>query len=209
MVIRKGERLEKQVKLLKIIIIVVVLTMVCHITGYSEKTTEIEYDFRKTRWGMTSEEVKASEYEAKKGEGNTYLKYEDTIAYMGMVNIRYEFLNGKLFQGNYKPYSRYAHDSQYAKVYKLIRAKLVKKYGEPVHENIPENFESGGSILTDDVKEGLLVLYSEWETETTIIQLSLRATAPTFGFNFSLKYSEKGYGQVEREKRKQKEKYDF
>lgn len=206
---RKGKRLEKQVKLLKIIILVVVLSMACHTIGYSGKTTEIEYDFRKTRWGMTSEEVKASEYEAEIVEGNTYLKYEDTIAYIGRANVRYEFLDGKLIQGTYKPYMRYAHDSQYIKVYNLIRAKLVKKYGAPIHENIPENFEGGDSILTDDVKEGLLVIYSEWETATTIIQLCLKATTPAFGFNFSLKYNEKEYGQVERKKRNQKEKYDF
>ncbi len=206
---RKGGRLEKQVKLLKIVILVVVLTMPCHTTSYSEKSTEIEYDFRKTRWGMTSEEVKASEYEAETGEDNTYLKYEDTIAYMGMVNIRYDFLDGKLVQGTYKPYMRYTHDSQYTKVYKLIRAKLVKKYGSPIYENIPENFEGGDFNFTDDVKEGLLVIYSEWETEATIIQLYLKATTPTFGFKFSLKYNEKEYGQIERKKRKQKEKHDF
>jgi len=132
-----------------------------------------EYDFRKTTWGMTKEEVKQIEGEPPY-ETENELGYLDTVAGMKCV-VFYTFENGKLTKGAYRFLVKHSNRNLYIDDYEIIKGLLTKKYGKPKYDR---KIWKGGEYYKDEPDEwgfaisaGYLQLLAGWETEDTRILL--------------------------------------
>jgi hypothetical protein len=143
------------------------------------KKETVTYDVRKVKWGMTIAQVKKSE-EPKKiqkdkkfplGDNHWILSYSDSVFGYKII-VTYLFKEGKLKRTDYaldlnhKDYTKYKAD------YKNVKDSLSKIYGKPV-----EKQESEYSIV------------SQWETDNTLIELSLwRDVMNTKSINVTVVY---------------------
>lgn len=165
-----------------------------------------EYDFRRTRWGMTTEEVIKAE------KPKSIAKYEEEgpfehIWYNKVLllkkykfNLKYEFLNGHLVAAHY---SRMFFGSEYKKNLELIRTMwidleiaLLEIYGEP--------FEK-----VDDGKIGfdpIAVKDYVYETQNTEIHLYAAGVEPPYSHGgITISYYGKKYKSIYDEKKMQAE----
>lgn len=148
------------------------------------------YDFRKTNWGMSKEEVRATEDESleMKDLENDFLV--EHIVYKVRIGDKqyhcdYVFLEDKLYLAHYSPEKRYSDLNNYIREYEEIKEILIKKYGKPDMKKLKaledrEEICWKTDLLKDDkskwgiaVSKGELSYMLIWETPTTNIELSL------------------------------------
>ncbi|MBA7586386.1 hypothetical protein ES708_28384 [subsurface metagenome] len=136
---------------------------------------EVKYDFRKTNWGMSKEEVKATE-DKKPGS-----EIDNTIAYRVKIDgdeyiCGYTFLEDKLYNAGYVFTGKHSNRNLYIDDYKRLKEILIKKYGKPKDEIV---FWSDDLFKNDRSQWGLAVSIGDlsygagWETPTTKIELML------------------------------------
>ncbi|MGO9019122.1 MAG: hypothetical protein ACLQVJ_12325 [Syntrophobacteraceae bacterium] len=133
------------------------------------------FDFRKTKWGMTRDEVKRSESLQPVGEKKDKIFYKSTLDETPCM-IAYHFLNNKLAQALYLFDQKHANPSDFIDDYNRILALLTEKYGKPVkaytrwtnplYENDPRYW---GTAL----KLGHMSKIADWTTDSSEIHLSL------------------------------------
>jgi len=142
---------------------------------------EVKYDFRKTNWGMSKEQVKATEDKEPAFEENTMFFYEVKIGGCDFV-CAYHFLKDKLYSGVYARTFREKGTEQHLYIfeYEKLKKLLIKKYGEPIIEwkkEIVWDSDLGKYYLKDwenSIVEGdLFGFRASWETPTTKIVLEL------------------------------------
>ena len=167
---------------------ILVFLFVFSLIGFGEE----EYTFRKTRWGMSKEEVKQSE-----GREPTY-EEEDGMAYTGEkiadleVCLFYYFLEDKLYRAAYQVTEKHAFENKYIEDYKKLKELLMKKYGEPfVDREIWEN-----DLYKDDperwgfaISIGHLKYVAGWATDSTEIGLML--AGDNYEINLMILYQSK------------------
>lgn len=139
----------------------------------ASETYADDYDFRKTKWGMSQKEVLASEtlkVISQTAEGitcqNKVLNKE--------VLICYQFIQDKLYRTAYLLQEKYS--DHFIEVFKDFQDALISKYGKPSedklkwkNESAKENYASyKRAILT-----GNLTYYNIWETYNTEITLMM------------------------------------
>jgi len=135
-----------------------------------------EYDFRKVKWGMSKQEVLASETikpAAQFEEGITYL----TKVLNKHVGVVYRFVQNKLFSGGYILDEEHSNYNDFINDYKDFKKILTKKYGQPnydrvfwyndLHKDAYKNWGLAVSI-------GHLEYISRWDTASTRILCSLK-----------------------------------
>ena len=135
-----------------------------------------DFDLRKTRWGMTQEEVMASENLEPAEKSPQTLKYNITI--MGRnIDLYFTFVEDKLISAHYRLKDNYLNSYHFINAFNDFKAALEKKYGTPMDERTLWK----NSFYRDDLaKWGLAVSLghleydSSWETEKTAIKCSLR-----------------------------------
>jgi len=141
-----------------------------------ESKPKSETDFRKASWGMSREQIKALENNLKiTMEKEEYLGYQTQIAGLD-CNLIYFFTNNKLVRGRYFFTEPHSNRNDYILDYTTLKKLLEKKYGEASEdEQIWKN-----DLYKDDYDQwgfavcvGHLVYYAKWETDITIIYLSL------------------------------------
>lgn len=129
-------------------------------------------DFRRAEWGMTKEQVKAVEKEAPlQSRGESLLKYKTQI--MGLdVHIYYYFEKGRLRHGSYDFIS--VPESGCSEIFDKLVETISKKYGEAKEELIwKDDSLKTPKPSSTAVAFGFLKRAAEWETEKTVIRLSL------------------------------------
>ncbi len=147
------------------------------------------FDFRKTTWGMTKQEVKASESKGFQGirkiDANyTSILADEVIIYIQKVaemdvQTSYFFLNDSLVGSEYSFRKEYESKKAYVNAYDKLRGILSRKYGPPVSENKSwkdERFEKLTELPSDP---GTLSYESIWETDKSEIALSLKSVIDT------------------------------
>jgi len=129
-----------------------------------------EFDFRKTRWGMTAAEVKASETSAPTHEKDGSIAYTVTVMNREMIAL-YLFIEDQLVQGAYTLAKTHANPDEYVRDFDDFKHALTKKYGKPKQDDVlwkhykdPEEYEAGWAVSV-----GLLQLQAAWETDATMI----------------------------------------
>ncbi|MDO9464073.1 MAG: hypothetical protein Q7J67_02070 [bacterium] len=135
------------------------------------------YDFRKTVWGMSRKQVKATEDKKPVSEFDIGLAYKVEIDGKDFL-CAYYFLKDKLCTGIYVFVGEHFNDNLYIDDYKELKEILIKKYGSP-KTDLGEGWLN--DLLKDDrsqwgtaVSMGHLVYGATWDTPTTEISLILR-----------------------------------
>ncbi len=135
-----------------------------------------EFTFRKTFWGATREQVKASEKAEFFGEDEENLVYKDTLSGFSVAVI-YNFINDTLTSSFYILEDSHYDGGAYYEDYKNLKNILNKKYGggkETEHWSSNEERYKG-----NDEKYGLCInleflsLSTLWEDSKNYITLSV------------------------------------
>ena len=148
-----------------------------------------QYDFRKTKWGMSPEVVKAieSDYDNSrfvKEEKDKYgesLYYED-FSHRFVTDVSYRFMDGELSGATY--FLRIKNNDTEAPMireYGNIREELTAKYGRPkkISDDIDRKARERSPVL----------LHTLWETPSTKISLELWRAPKDEQYYINLGYS--------------------
>ena len=150
--------------------VILIYTVIISSIGWAEN-----FDFRKTRWGMSKEEVKASENLRPIYTGTEGFVYDISIG-RDSVKLSYYFTQDKLTNGFYSFEAQWCQGTTCINDFLEKKELLIKKYGDPVqerriwHNNLYKNDSQQWGLA---VTLGLLKFISGWETRTTEIYLGL------------------------------------
>jgi hypothetical protein len=148
-------------KNISLLLIILCILTIFNLVLFSEET---KYDFRKTNWGMSKEQVKATEDNKLSYEDNNILGYEMYI-YEKYSWCAYYFLEDKLYQGRYTLNNViHTNFNDYKYDYELFKGILIKKYGKP---------KIMGSVSSSGSESEFSDYWVSWETSTTKIELIL------------------------------------
>lgn len=120
---------------------------------------EVKYDFRKTKWGMSKEQVKATENKKPDFEDNTKLSYEVTISEKDF-ECAYLFLEDKLYGSGYLFFGEHTNKNLYIDDYEELKEILTKEYGKPKIDKVTwkndlfKNLESSNELISE-LKENI------------------------------------------------------
>jgi hypothetical protein len=160
--------------------------------------------FRKTKWGMTVAEVKASEpLEVVKDE-------KDLIGYKTKVIgkdvfIAYFFIDNQLVRSRYVLAESHSNKNDYIQDHKDFKAILEKKYGKPKRdETIWKNdlYKNDYSDWGSAISMGHLVYYSSWDTAKT--EISNILTGDNFDITCIVEYNSKKLKELEKKAEEKK-----
>lgn len=138
------------------------------------------YDFRKTRWGMTPAQVKASETLKPEEEApETY--FSNTITYSTKVvgrpvKLVYYFINDELAGTAYTFQTIHSENNPYINDFNEVNKILNSKYGEPLQESKiweRDTYKNSPKDYGLAVSVGDLTLQNIWKTKTEYITLKL------------------------------------
>ncbi len=150
-------------------------------------------DFRSFNWGATLSEVQTKE-KAKfiKEEKGDILIYDDQLGGSD-CSVIYTFNdNNKLISGNYNFTKQYSNSQLYIHDFTKFEQLLTEKYGKArsfkndwSENTTPTDKENFGQAISD----GNLVLTTIWETNRTIIKITLFSVAnhPTLAIQYTYK----------------------
>lgn len=93
-------------------------------------SSQSQFTFRNTSWGMTKDEVKNSETAKFLDEDDTSLIYTGKVAGLN-TSIFYKFINNKLVSGMYMIEEKHSNKNSYIDDYQNIKKILLDKYGKP------------------------------------------------------------------------------
>lgn len=157
-----------------------------------------EYNFRKTRWGMSQEQIMDSE------ESDNYLRNQKSLLYTVQVLEKamlaeYYFVENKLVRAGYTLAESHIVDTKYVGDYGEIKEVLNRKYGDPKEDRVVwknDYFKSNPQQWGTAVSVGHLSFFSVWETDSTIIAASL--TGGDFKFSCKVVYQSKELMHLEK-----------
>jgi len=140
----------------------------------SDRVSNDNFDFRKTRWGMTVEEVKSSEANTPSEEKNNIVVYKED--YLGMPStMGYAFIDDKLVKAGYLIRESYEDPDDYINSYEKIKGALIDDFGPPsldevkwLDEETDQADPSGKAVC-----EGRVIYSSEWITRDSFVTLHL------------------------------------
>jgi len=174
------------------------------------QTTTYQHDFRKANWGMSKEQVKATENRKPDFEDNTSVGYKMKINGNDFLCI-YSFLQDKLYNSGYALSGTHTNKNLYIDDYEELKETLTKKYGKPKMD-IPGLWRN--DLYKDDkshwgmaISVGHLAYASQWETTTTTI--SLRLHGDNFKISLVLSYDSKELKEWAKKIKEEKAKSNF
>jgi len=144
---------------------------------------EIKYDFRQTTWGMSKEQVKATEDKKPGFEDDTALGYDVMISGKDFL-CNYFFVEDKLYRSIYSLSGKHTNKNLYIDDYEELKEILTKKYDKPKIDKIDwknDLYKDDKSDWGMAISIGHLVYIATWETPTTIISLAL------YGDNYKIR----------------------
>jgi len=176
----------------KLIIVIAAILILClTLTGFA---SEKVFDFRKTTWGMSEEQVRVTEKGKIVDEDISEVK---TIVYKTNIDakdfyIAYMFIEDKFYRGGYLLNENYTNENDYIDVYKDLKETLTKKYGKPIKDEInwkDDTYKDDKNNWGLAIGIGELEYISTWETSTTGIELELNGN--NYDVNVGVRYMSK------------------
>ena len=134
------------------------------------------YNFRYTNWGMTPEEVIASETMAPIEKNEKLIKYKTRILDK-KVELLYLFAENKLIGASYRLDENYINSERFIKIYNRFKEELIKKYGSPNKEITHwknEALKSDRSKWGMALSLGYLEYFTYWEAPGTTVSCGLK-----------------------------------
>jgi len=162
------------------------------------------YDFRLTRWGMTEDEVIASESKLEPTEKNENLLKYKTQLLGNNVELIYQFAQNKLIGSSYKLDDNYLNSQHFINTYNKFKAKLAQKYG-PAQKD--ETIWLNEALRNLDSKRGLALSLGHveylavWETPSTTINCTLKGV--NYYVDCAVSYWSKEYSTLKEELKKE------
>lgn len=133
------------------------------------------FHFRKTRWGMTREEVTKSEADKLYGTQDFGFIYESRLLDLDCWTA-YIFVQDRLIRTKYVVTEDHTNKNDYILDYNRFKTALTKKYGEPVSDR--QDWRN--DLFKDDYSQqglaisiGHLRFSASWVTPKTTVFLSL------------------------------------
>ena len=120
---------------------------------------EVKYDFRKTNWGMSKEQVKSTEDKKPNFEDNTMLSYKVAISEKDF-ECTYLFLDDKLYGSGYLFFGEHTNKNIYIDDYEELKEILTKEYGKPKIDKVTwkndlfKNLKSSNELISE-LKENI------------------------------------------------------
>ena len=155
--------------------ILLIVLLILAISTLALFAAEAKYDFKKMNWGMSQEQVKATEDKKPDYEDNTALGYKVKINEKDFY-CGYNFLEDKLYTSGYVFTGEHTNENLYINDYKELKETLTKKYGKPILDKVVwkndlyKNDEQNWGMA---ISVGHLIYGVSWETSTTNISLML------------------------------------
>jgi len=172
-----------------LLVLISILFILCSAKVFSQKFTPFhEYDFRKTNWGMSKEEVKLTEEGKPNYENDVALLYEVKIDKYDCVCIYY-FLENKLYRSAYIFTEKHVNKNAYIEDYENLKELLTNKYGKATWENvnwIDDFYKDIKGNWGLAVARGDLEYIITWETSITMVQM--RLTGDNYKINLIIAY---------------------
>lgn len=175
----------------KNISILVIMSCILVIFALILSAEEAKYDFRKTNWGMSKEEIKAIEEKKPGGESDTCIAYKVEIKGKDFICL-YELLENKLFFSGYNCKEEHVNYNLYINDYEDLKEILTKKYGKPIKDeeiwdSLSEwELEAYKQNLGNSISAGFLAYFAFWETPATRIELIL--DGDNYEINLRIRY---------------------
>ena len=161
----------------KSIIILGLILLVITSLSLTILAKEQVFDFRQTNWGMSMEQVKASEYNYPVFEDNTILNYYVAINEKDFI-CSYRFLNNKLYDIKCVFNEQYINKSLYIDHYEELKEIFIKKYGKPKFDEYRgkwgnDIYKNNKADLLKAISVGDEAYWTQWKTPITKIDLML------------------------------------
>ena len=134
------------------------------------------YNFRYTKWGMTPEEVIASESMTPVEKDEKKIKYKTRILNKN-VELLYLFAQNKLIGASYKLDENYINSERFIKTYDRFKGELTKKYGPPKKDITHwknDAFKSDRSKWGKALSFGYVEYFTYWEAPGTTVSCGLK-----------------------------------
>ena len=181
--------------MLKSILKVCLLFLILYPVGAiaEEFTKDKGFDFRKTKWGMSQEEVLKAEGIPAKKISKEIIFFKTALSKRN-AEIEYHFSNGKLEKASYVIYEGYYAPQKHRNDYLMFDEILEKKYGKPSFHN---NKWSGGESFKNDIDDataiyfGYLTLETKWDVGKNSIGHIMHKAGSDGGIFHSISYSAK------------------
>jgi hypothetical protein len=160
-------------------------------------------DFRKVRWGMTMDQVKAAESAKPKTEKENVLGYEVSLPGFSDVVLVYVFAGNRLVRANYGVIVEHTNDNDYIEDYRTLVGDLTQKYGKPQSDDSTwkgDTFKDDSDHWGLAVATGELVYQAVWVPNATQILLTL--SGDNYNCRLSVQYTSKELGHLEDEQKK-------
>ena len=134
------------------------------------------YNFRYTKWGMTPQEVIASETMDPIAKDEKMIKYKTQILDKN-VELLYLFAQNKLVGASYMLDENYLNSDRFIETYARFKEELIKKYGPPNKEKThwkKDAFKSDRRKWGIALSLGYLEYFTFWETPGTTVSCGLK-----------------------------------
>lgn len=148
------------------------------------------YDFRKIRWGMNPDQVKATEGKPV-SDSQGVLAYDVTVDGYD-VSLYYTFVESQLVSAMYAFKVKHNNPQEYLDDFAKVKAILQQKYGVPkidkmewkdnLYKNDPEHWGLAVSV-------GVMICRTIWENNST--QIGEALWGDNFEVKFAVRYSSK------------------
>ena len=170
----------------------------------SENSFANDYTFRKTKWGMSIDDVKSSEPLDVFKENGELLGYKTSVIGKN-VFLAYFFIDNKLVRARYVLAESHSNNNDYITDYNDFKKILVKKYGIPKKdEALWKNnlYQDDYSHWGTAISIGHLIYLSSWETDNTEINNVLMGD--NFDISCMVEYISKNLKEIEEKAQEKK-----
>jgi hypothetical protein len=159
--------------------------------------------FRKSRWGMSPDEVKAAETADLLREGDGLIIYDGKVLGLDCA-ILYILVHDQLVRAKYVVTAEHSNKTAYLSDFDSLKEMLTKKYGEPAQDNVYWK----NDLYRDDYSEwgmavsiGHLSFFTTWDMDETTVILALNGD--NFEINLNIEYTSNELGRLESEAKEQ------
>jgi hypothetical protein len=163
-----------------------------------------DFTFRKSKWGMTAAEVKASEPLEIAREDEGLLGYKTSVIGKD-VFVVYFFIDNQLTRARYVLAESHSNKNDFITDYEDFKKILIKKYGNPVQdESLWRNdlYKDDYSDWGTAISLGHLLYFSNWKTNDT--EISNMLMGENYDISCIVEYSSTNLKEIEKKAQEKK-----
>lgn len=153
--------------------------------------------FRKSAWGSSITQVKASEGHEPRYEDDDYLDFEVKLGRFNCLAV-YIFVGNQLVRGKYRIVDEYQNQTNYISAYDELKESVTKKYGSPIEDKtywLNDLYKDDYSEWGMAVGCGHLSKFATWETQESKINAGIYGE--NFDVTVGVEYKAKAFDGVE------------